>query len=397
MNNSKIIWSAVAVLAVVAFGFAGWQHYGPVPATDTTPPPANTGTKNDISTRQALAGELSADPNQLEPDTLISATRAADNIEQVNEVITKVLENPQDYSPEQVRTARYNSASLYVESGVQEDLLTSINALKENFLDETASDRRRANSAYKLLYFYCGYGRDDATIREVFRGEPFERFWVDGDPRGSAMRAMKWLYEDFHRTPLAAMQMAKGASGRLITEPDLTPAEREEVIATTKSFLAEGDRLLNRRLLTSDNYPESTQYASDMYWRAFNIMVLDQAGEPEFAGAGDVAYEALFEVINGQSGENAHSGRYLPFAYVLQAYFAHEAGADRAEVAEHLGRAIEYVENDPLTERNHLVEFIYDSRNHEEGGPVLYAIRQMAEVDDEFGSFVSAAESGQRI
>jgi hypothetical protein len=300
--------------------------------------------------------------------------------------LQSILDNQEQYSAREVSSARYNSTYLYAESADQEDAFRSIRELKANFLDTSLSIEDRVKNLNVLVTVYCGFARDEETIREVFKGEPFEQMWIEGDVHES-IKNLAMLSYNMLPTARMAMTMAHDSIGNLIVFPNMPEDDRRLYIELTKKYLNEADLLTQQEIERApERYLSSRKYIANLYWRAMTVTILDEiVGDPDYAGQGSAAYDTFFEEIARQ--ENTFADQYIPYAYVMRAYFIYLRDGDKTAIENYLQNAVNFIEND-TRKLSEFTEFILDSRDHETGGPVLTAIRTMADHSESFGSFI---------
>ncbi len=290
-------------------------------------------------------------------------------------------------TPKQEAIINQRSLVQYKASGEQEDALEYIRNLKKNIMNPELSAEVRAENLSRLAFTYCSFGRDPETLAEIFKGEPFSKYWVDSDSALSARRLLEWAYNEISPSARTAAQIGRWYINRALIRP-LDAETEAQYIDLTKKYLGEAETLDVQEIQKrGTKYTNTRQYAGYLYWRAFIINGLVAKGDTTYTVEdARKAYSELRDTILAQN--NASSQQLLPYSHVLEAKFIMVIEKDEAKAKEHLAEAIRLVRADPYVETNELAEFARDSWGQQWGGYVVTAIKDMAELDPTFKKFI---------
>ncbi len=290
-------------------------------------------------------------------------------------------------SDDKQATLNHRYLITYKASGEQSDAIEYIRRLKENVLNLELPAERRADDLSRLAFTYCSFGRDEETIREIFKGEPFSQYWVEGDTALGARKLLEWAYNDISPNARAAAQIGRWYVNRALIRP-LDKATIDQYLDLTKRYVGEAETLNAQEIAKrGSKYTSSRQYAGYLYWHAFIVNGLIAMGDKTYTVAQARAeYDNLRKIILAQ--DNASSLQLLPYAYIVEAKFITVIDKDEAKAKMHLKEAIRLVRADPYPKTNEFAEFARDSWNQKWGGYVVTAVADMAALDPEFRAFI---------
>ena len=296
-------------------------------------------------------------------------------------------ENYTELTDEEKAIVNSNYIAKYRQSGALEDALVTVRKLKENILNNNLSRERRAQDIDMLALTYCTFGRDQETLNEIFRDEPFKRFWVEGDGALSARKMLEWGYNDVYKNARTAIQIGRWYINRALVRP-LDPKTIEEYKVLAKQYMAEADDLNQKEIEKyGETYLNSRRYISYLYWRTFIRNGLIALGDTGYDAQQERArYEALRKVIKEQ--KNAVSWQFIPFTYMVEAHFAHLIDKDDDKARALIAQSIDAMRSDPNPKANELAEFAKDSWGQQWGGFVVSAITNAAEISPDFKKFM---------
>ena len=274
----------------------------------------------------------------------------------------------------------------YRVSGNNTDAIEYLRRLKANVLNVNLPAESRAEDLSRLALTYCSFARDEGTLREIFTGEPFEQYWVEGDGALSTRKLLEWAYNDVDPSPRTALDLARWYVNRAIIRP-LDSETKTQYIKLAKSYVAEGEEL-NREDVAADGdkYLLTRRYAAYLYWRAFTMHALMMLGDKTYEKEAKTAYDDFRRTVLEQN--NASSLQLLPYSYVVQANFISKLYGDKETAKVLLAKAMQLVRADPYRHTNEFEEFTRDTWGNAWAGLVTAAIRDMMDVSPEFKEFI---------
>jgi hypothetical protein len=280
-----------------------------------------------------------------------------------------------------------NYIAKYRATGAEEDAILTVRHLKQNILNANLSRERRAQDIDTLALTYCTFGRDQDTLKEIFTGEPFNRFYVEGDGALSARKMLEWAYNDVYKNARTAIQIGRWYPNRALVRP-LDPQTVEEYKILSKKYMAEADELNQQEIEKFGQvYLNSRRYVSYVYWRIFIRNGLIALGDTTLNAEEERAkYEELRQLIIKQN--NATSWQFIPFTYIVEANFAHVIDKDDDKARALIDKAMDAMRSDPDQKADELAEFIKDSWGQKWGGFVVSSIQNAAEISPEFKKMV---------
>ncbi len=257
-------------------------------------------------------------------------------------------------TPAMRSAARSTLALSSFASGDEESRINAVRIVKQDFLI-VRSDLDRALAINKLLA-YIMTGEDQYIYDEVFTGEPFASYRVEGDWSGS-LRKLAEFSLSFYETPQALQRVAFWYAARLTNydkKYSLSKGQKEEYIDQILALIARIDGVYPgyERTLANRSYEYllPTQHA---FWKTYLYAVVAQSGRPEYLVQ---SKQALDELVRISEAAVDAEGNVIPLASIsvpeaefiyAKAVFLIKKEDGYEEVRYHLGRAVSVTEANP--------------------------------------------------
>ena len=301
-----------------------------------------------------------------------------------------------ELSPVEKSNLANYSSGLYRETGDNTYALKYIKNLKQVILDPEQSNVERAKRLNDLATIFCGFGRDESTMREIFKDEPFSKFWVEGDGALSAKKLLEWSYEEFGKRPMSAIFLSRWYVNRnLVRNLDKKTIDENNKMAIV--YLREADNLVKQEILKDKNFYYTYEYGIYMFWKPFIVtglkqldskIVLDKSQELYTYPNLRKYYKDIVKRNNLNSSTNFNYSLLITSS-VLDAYFGYKENKNKEEAIKKLDEAIGLMRNDIKLDTNGYIEFMSDSANAgPESGTVVKATLEMGKLYPTFGLFM---------
>lgn len=279
-------------------------------------------------------------------DLIGPSVRSGDN-EQAVQAINLVLDNKEQFPVEAKSRAAFNSGVTYTASGEFADVIRTLQEYKASIDNPDTSDKWRARTLNNLAFAYCGYGRDDRIMEEIFKDGVYAD--ILAQEGGNAMAAGKKLFEwsySIYPTPRAAVLLARGAAMEA-AQIEGNSTKKEQLIQTAERFLAEGAQLATAELARTEgrqnSYSNSRRYFSYLHWRNFTRATLAVAGVQKYRDTYRRDYEDLFAFMPEQGLENTKE--YESSCYMMYGYFLENIDGDTELAQEYFDKSVDVSEN----------------------------------------------------
>lgn len=153
-------------------------------------------------------------------------------------------------------------------SGNINDVLQSVQDLKQVILDQTVSLQTRVAALNTLAATYSDVGSNQSVFTEIFKGTPFSSYLAPGNPTLSVRNLYEWSYS-LLPTPEAAVHLAKLYSD---PHPQVSASTTQALTAKAEDYLDKANTAALQRGQTDPTYLNSAQYYVEyQFWRAVTI------------------------------------------------------------------------------------------------------------------------------
>jgi hypothetical protein len=277
---------AIIVVAVVVITYFIWTGWGvSVPKYDSTPPVAQ------LIVGAMRRGDFSGG---------IAASQAVKN-------------NPLATLEEKAIATHTSTGAQYFKSGDVDDLVSDIAALKQVVLDTKITLPTRVNALNTLARTDSIASGDKTIPSTVFEGDPFNQYFVPGQPTLSYRKLYEWSYS-LAPTPDAAIHIAKWYADQHLSHPELSASTRQEYIVLAEDYLRKGEaavrtkaRLAGPAYLESDSY-----YIGYQFWKACVIGRLAAQGVAPYTTEFRSGFDQYISFA--ERSQNRHAKAVLPYA-----------------------------------------------------------------------------------
>lgn len=279
-------------------------------------------------------------------DLIGPSIRTGDN-EQAIEAINLVLNNKEQFPMGAKARAAFNVGVSYTETGDFADVIRTLQEYKTSIDDPATSDKWRARTLNNLAFAYCGYGRDERIMDEIFKDGVYADILDQegGDAMAAGKKLLEWSYS-IYPTPRAAALIARDAAMEAAQIEGNSP-RKEQLIQTAERYLAEGAQLATAELARTEgrqnSYSNSRRYFSYLHWRNFTRATLAVAGVQKYRDSYRRDYEDLFAFMPEQG--LANTKEYESSCYMMYGYFLDNIDGDTELAQEYFERAVEVSEN----------------------------------------------------
>lgn len=285
----------------------------------------------------------------------------------------------------------------YRTSGEESYLKEYIDRLKKVVLDPEQSKLEKAKRLNELATLFCGLGRDTDTLSEIFKGEPFSKYWVEGDGALSAKKLLEWSYSEFGKRPMSAIFLSRWYVNRTLVR-DLDAKTKKENLKMARKYLTEADELVKEEVLRYKYFTDTYEYNIYEFWKTFIIVGMHKI-DPNSITDNELKEHNFTKYGEKQRLKIKQSGisnsTYFPYsilmvANVLDAYFAYNENNDKFEANQKLIETMNLIKKDQNLKTNTYIEFMSDSVNAgPESGIVVKATQAMRKINVNFDVFMT--------
>ena len=229
----------------------------------------------------------------------------------------EAIQNNPSATAEQKAFSTYNALGAeYRLTGDVSARISDIQEMKKIITDTSVSNRTRVNTLNVLVSQYSISGKDPRVFEEIYKGEPFSKYLVPGDPELSARKLAEWSYEMLP-TSSAAISIARWYSEQKILNPGLSATIHASYVASAEDYLKKAETAATVEARNVPSFTETTRYLVYRYWHAIVTgRLADQKGEPYRS-----EYRSVYDkfILFTQSQQNVLAQEYLLYARLFYA------------------------------------------------------------------------------
>jgi len=364
-------------------------------------------------TSNSCIDQLAGQPaEQAEKSTSITADDSVDTVSSVEQSMAsgnyesasrllKEMTQDDTVDPEQRARAVLNAAEAeYKMTGEIEDAVSGIRELKKSVLDNSTSPKVRAESLISMAGIYYGSaGRHPLVFEEIFEGEPFSQYRVEGEGYKSIHQLQEWAYE-MHPTANSALKLAQWYVVEPFQNDSLTEEEVREYVAEARRYLNESRVLEQEQLANGELETSGRRYVSNRYWTAFiRAGVTYLAEDPSELDYPDYRnnYDELIVFLDNY--ENPQVRAYIPYTHWLYANWLVMFDNDTEAARDQLARVNGFMRSVPQPENTEFGKFVAntpvgESEYVKEENFFTSMIVDMAALDENFRALVGELNPG---
>ncbi len=222
-------------------------------------------------------------------------------------------------------------AEFYESQDIQ-DRIKDIPALKQVYLNQSASLRMRIEALNAIVTQYSASGLDQRVFDEIFRDAPFDTFRVPGD-NGLSLRKLSEVSYSELPNAVAAIRVARWYSGQKLDNPDLEQATADSYASKAQEFLKKADDAAIKEYQGAAR-TWSFSYINYRLYRAHVIGNLAAVvGEP-YLSQYEGEFEDLIQVAQDTpniTGQGALLSARFPYAIRLESLGKSEAAKEQLD------------------------------------------------------------------
>ncbi len=242
--------------------------------------------------------------------------------------------------------------------------LEDIRNLKSVVLDPDVDQWVRIKALNSVSAAYCRSGRDPRAFEEIYKGEPFEKYLVPGDPDLSARKLAEWSYS-IRPTSFAAARIARWYSETIMHDDSLDETTRNQYLEETTFWIREADRLVAREL-RDPTFINTMQYATyDLWTTVATGRLAAVVGEP-YRSEYRSRFENLFATLKNNPNYNTEEFVFLGLHFYAQLLESVDSDTAAAKArADELAGMIDSLENPEIMT---YVRFLRNEYAHRSSG-----------------------------
>ncbi len=284
-------------------------------------------------------------------------------------------------------------------TGETDARIQAIRLTKETYVRETGNAYNQSLQVNKLLG-YINSGFEPYVFDEVFAGEPFQKFHIEGDIAGS-IRALAEHSITLNPTTESLFRLGQWNADRirdLYGDWGATPEEKEQYANDILRIIAAADELIDSEMATVEGRPfDYTVQPRFFFWKSYLYGAAARV-QPEYLEDAKIALDNLvqsYETTVDASGKPYPViATRLPYGYFSYAWSLYEVAGERAlpDVRENLDALVDIIEANPNIHAGAYLSAVREAaaRSPENQARYYRGYLELAKVSPRFKTFLES-------